>query len=98
VFGENNYRLSRVNDFLFEVVPDGYLLSVVNNDRPGVIGDVGTVLAKNKINISLFELSRNMPDGQAMSLFRVDSHVDDAALQALRDIDNIVSVRRIEVF
>jgi len=98
VFGENNYRLSRVNDFLFEVVPDGYLLSVVNNDRPGVIGDIGTLLAKHKINISQFELSRNMPGGQAMSLLRVDSHINDETLQALRAIDNIVSVRRIEVF
>jgi D-3-phosphoglycerate dehydrogenase / 2-oxoglutarate reductase len=97
VFGENNYRLSQVNDFSFEVIPDGVLLWVINNDRPGVIGDIGTILARGGINISQFELSRNMPGGQAMSLLRVDSSVDNAVLESLRAIPNVVSVRRIAI-
>lgn len=95
VFGEKNYRLSQVNDFTFEVIPEGILLWVINNDRPGVIRDIGGVLANNEINISQFELSRNMPGGQAMSLLRVDTPVDDTVLEALRSIRNVVSVRRI---
>ena len=97
VFGENNYRLSQVNDFSFEVIPDGVLLWVINNDRPGVIGDIGSTLARGGINISQFELSRNMPGGQAMSLLRVDSSVDNAVLESLRAIPNVVSVRRIAI-
>ncbi|MCH9045518.1 MAG: phosphoglycerate dehydrogenase [SAR324 cluster bacterium] len=97
VFGENNYRLSQVNDFNFEVIPDGHLLYVINIDRPGVIGDIGTTLARNEINISQFELSRNMPGGQAMSLLRVDTPVDNRVLEALRAIRNVVSVRRITI-
>ena len=97
VFGENNYRLSQVNDFAFEVIPDGVLLWVVNNDRPGVIGEIGTTLARGGINISQFELSRNMPGGQAMSLLRVDSAVGNPVLEALRAIPNVVSVRRIAI-
>ena len=95
VFGENNYRLSQVNEFAFEVIPDGILLWVINKDRPGVIGDIGTILSQNNINISQFELSRNMPGGQAMSLLRVDTPVEDSVLEALRGIPNVVSVRRI---
>jgi D-3-phosphoglycerate dehydrogenase len=97
VFGENNYRLSQVNDFTFEVVPDGVLLWVINNDRPGVIGDIGTTLARAGVNINQFELSRNMPGGQAMCLLRVDSAVEDTVLEALRAIPNVVSVRRIAI-
>ena len=97
VFGENNYRLSLVNDFTFEVIPDGHLLYVINNDRPGVIGDIGTTLAKNNVNISQFELSRNMPGGQAMSLLRVDTSISDHVLGLLRAIHNVVSVRRISI-
>jgi len=97
VFGENNYRLSLINDFTFEVIPDGHLLYVINDDRPGVIGDVGTLLAKNKINISQFELSRNMPGGQAMSLMRVDAPIENSVLKALRDLPNVVTVRRIDI-
>lgn len=97
VLGENNYRLSQVNEFAFEVIPDGNLLWVINIDRPGVIGDIGTILAKNEINISQFELSRNMPGGQAMSLLRVDSVVDKVVMEALRNIPNVVSVRQIHI-
>ena len=97
VFGVNNYRLSQVNEFNFEVIPEGHLLSMINIDRPGVIGDLGTLLAKNGVNISQFELSRNMPGGKAMSLVRVDTPVDKPVLDALRAIRNMVSVRTIQV-
>ena len=97
VIGQNNYRLSQVNEFTFEVIPSGILLWVINNDRPGVIGDIGTTLARAEVNISQFELSRNMPGGQAMSLLRVDTPVADSVLEELRAIPNVVSVRRINV-
>jgi len=95
VFGENNYRLSLVNEWAFEVIPSGELLSILNVDRPGVIGQVGTLLAGHGINISQFELSRNMPGGQAMSLIRVDQRVDGTVLDALRGLPNVLSARRI---
>jgi D-3-phosphoglycerate dehydrogenase len=97
VFGENNYRLSHVNEFLFEVVPDGYLLSLINMDRPGVIGQMGTILANHGVNISQFELSRNMPGGQAMSLIRIDSPVAQQAIDELAALDNVISVKRITI-
>ncbi|HUJ73247.1 MAG TPA: phosphoglycerate dehydrogenase, partial [bacterium] len=95
VFGENNTRISQVNDFNFEVVPEGHLLSMVNRDRPGVIGQVGTLLGAHGINISQFELSRNMPGGKAMSLIRVDSPVPRPVLDALQAIPNMLQVRNI---
>ncbi len=95
VLGENNYRLSLVNGFSFEVIPDGHLLSLVNSDRPGVIGQVGTLLGNRGINISQFELSRNMPGGQAMALIRIDTPADKEVLEGLRAIENIISVRNI---
>ncbi|MCZ6533044.1 MAG: phosphoglycerate dehydrogenase [SAR324 cluster bacterium] len=97
VFGENNYRLSHVNEFLFEVVPDGELISLINVDRPGVIGQVGTILANHGINISQFELSRNMPGGQAMSLIRIDSPAGQAMMDELKALDNIITVKRIRI-
>ena len=97
VFGENNYRLSHLNGFAFEIVPDGELLSMVNNDRPGVIGQVGTLLASHGINISQFELSRTAPGGQAMALIRIDTPADSEVLEAMRALDNVITVRRITI-
>jgi D-3-phosphoglycerate dehydrogenase len=97
VFGEGNYRLSLINRFAFEVVPDGHILMMVNRDRPGVIGRVGTILGDHGVNISEFELSRNRRGGEAMALIRVDEAVDKAVLDELRALPFIVSLRRIEI-
>jgi D-3-phosphoglycerate dehydrogenase len=82
-----------VNDFYFEMEPEGTLLLVENHDRPGVIGDVGQFLASRGVNIDKFELSRNKRGGMAMSLIRLDSPLPDADLQDMRMIKNIVAVR-----
>ena len=95
VFGQENYRLSTVNEFVFEVIPEGNLLYIVNEDRPGVIGDIGSLLGLQRVNISQFELSRNMPGGKAMSLIRTDTPIAEDLLEQLRTIPNIVQVRRI---
>lgn len=97
VFGEGNYRLSLVNSFTFEVVPDGHILTMVNRDQPGVIGKVGTILGEHGVNISEFELSRNRRGGEAMAVIRVDEAVDKAVLDQLRALPFIVSLRRIEI-
>ncbi|MCX7959957.1 MAG: phosphoglycerate dehydrogenase [Burkholderiales bacterium] len=97
VFGEGNYRLSLIDRFAFEVVPDGHILMMVNRDQPGVIGRVGTILGEHGVNISEFELSRNRRGGEAMALIRVDEPVDNAVLDELRALPFIVALRRIEV-
>ncbi|MBI3992220.1 MAG: phosphoglycerate dehydrogenase [Candidatus Lambdaproteobacteria bacterium] len=97
VLGENNYRLSLVNSFTFEVIPDGFMLYIINNDRPGVIGAIGTLLGENRVNISQFELSRNMPGGQAMSIIRVDTRIEKDLLDKLNAVPNIVAVRSIQI-
>jgi D-3-phosphoglycerate dehydrogenase len=96
-FGESNIRICQVDEFKFEVIPDGHMLSMVNRDQPGVIGRVGTMLGSNSVNISQFELSRNMPGGKAMSIIRVDSPVPKPVVDQLRAISNMVSVRLIEL-
>lgn len=97
VFGEENYRLSLLNSFTFEVVPNGHLLAMVNRDQPGVIGRVGTILGNHGVNISEFELSRNRRGGEAMALIRVDEAVGKAVFDELRALPFIVLLRRIEI-
>ena len=97
VFGEDNYRLSLVNGFAFEVVPDGHLLTMVNVDQPGVIGKLGTILGDNGVNISQFELSRNRPGGEAMSVIRVDGPVDRTVLESLRSLPYVLSLHHIVI-
>ncbi len=45
-------RLVGIDDYALEVVPEGYMLVCVNYDRPGVVGQVGTLLGEAKVNIA----------------------------------------------
>ncbi|WP_397600743.1 phosphoglycerate dehydrogenase [Silvanigrella sp.] len=86
-------RLCSINDFLFEIEPNGDLIIMQNHDRPGVIGDVGSYLAKHNVNIAQFELSRNRRGGMAMSLIRIDGELESEVISGLRKLPNLISAR-----
>ena len=50
-----------------------YMLFLTNNDKPGVIGDVGTTLGKNDINIARMQFGREGEGGIAVSVVSIDS-------------------------
>jgi len=93
VFDEHYARISLIDDFYFEMEPEGSMLLVTNHDRPGVVGDVGHFLASRKINIDKFELSRNKRGGLAMALIRMDTPMGEADLKDMKAINNIVAVK-----
>jgi D-3-phosphoglycerate dehydrogenase len=95
LFGNEHPRLCLINDFLFEIEPDGEMLVLQNHDRPGVIGDVGSFLANNKINIAQFELSRNRRGGMAMSLIRIDETLDPELVVGMRKLPNVIGVKMV---
>jgi D-3-phosphoglycerate dehydrogenase len=91
VFDADTIRVTQINDFKLEALPEGYILLLHNQDVPGVVGRVGTLLGENKINIAGLELGREHVGGMALSLFHVDDPVPDAVLAALRTHPNVVS-------
>lgn len=88
-------RITLINEFEFESEPSGELLVVTNLDRPGVVGNIGMFLASLNVNIAQFDLSRNQTGGEAMSIIRIDSAVDDKDIARLEKIQNIIRVKRI---
>jgi D-3-phosphoglycerate dehydrogenase len=94
VFDASHIRISLINDFYFELEPSGTLIMVENDDRPGVIGDVGHYFAKNGINIDSFELSRNRKGGKAMALIKIDGDVESVDVTPMLSIKNVTAVRK----
>lgn len=89
VFDGEYPRISLVNDFYFEVDPQGHFIVMENNDKPGVIGAVGTLLSENNVNIDSFDLSRNKKGGKAMALIKVDTALSVPQKRALSKLDHI---------
>jgi len=97
VFGLDTVRLTRINGFRMEAVPEGYVLLLHNRDVPGVVGRVGTLLGENRINIAGLELGREFVGGMALSLFHVDEPVPDGVLAQLRTLPQVVSAELLEL-
>ena len=97
VFGREQFRLSYLNHFVFEVEPIGNILIVENQDSPGVIGHIGNVLSENKININQFELSRQKKGGSAMAVVLVDEEIPETVMFHLENHTLVNKVHKIFV-
>jgi len=95
LFGADDYRIVRVDGCNVEAIPNGHLLVLFNEDRPGIIGFIGQVLGEAKINIAGMNLTRQAIDSQAVSLINVDSCIPDAILEKLRAHPHIVAANQI---
>jgi len=95
VFGRREPRIVRVNDFDIEAVPAGHLIAIHNQDIPGVVGRVGTLLGAAGVNIARIHLSRERERKQAFSLINVDSAPDGALLEELGKIHGVLAVKHI---
>jgi len=90
-------RILGLNDIDIEAPLRGIILFIRNQDVPGVIGKVGTILGDRKINIATFTLGRNPQTQQAIGLVNVDNQVPDEVLQEIRAIPAVRTARVVEV-
>jgi D-3-phosphoglycerate dehydrogenase len=97
IFGQHVIRLVRINDFYLDASPEGFILMLHNRDVPGVVGAVGTLLGKAKINIARLELGREKIGGMAISLIHVDDSIPDPVLQELRKVPDIISAQLVRL-
>lgn len=93
VFDEKYPRISLIDDFYFEVEPSGCFIVSQNDDKPGVVGEIGRFFGENNINIDSFDLSRNQKGGKAMALVKVDTIPTHEQLVKMSKIKNMISTK-----
>src|SRR5207237_9610612 len=69
----DNPRIVRLFSQPTEIVPSGVVLMLSNKDRPGIVGYLGTLMSKYKVNIASMSLSRDTAGGQALTVLNLDS-------------------------
>ena len=85
-------RLLAVDDIDVEAPLETNLIFMRNQDVPGVIGRVGTILGKHQINIANFSLGRRERGAgarEAIAVVHVDGRVPEAVLEELRKIEAV---------
>lgn len=97
LFSESQPRIVSVDQFRVEFKPVGQLLHIINEDVPGVVGKVGTILAEAGVNIAEYNLARNASGGMAMSIVTIDTPLDVRVLDALRFFKAIKDVKQVRL-
>jgi D-3-phosphoglycerate dehydrogenase len=84
VFSNGVPRLIQIKGIDMESHFTPHMLYVTNEDKPGFIGRLGTLLGDAQVNIASFNLGRTGPGGDAIALVEVDGPVPETVLAALR--------------
>ncbi|HBG47027.1 MAG TPA: phosphoglycerate dehydrogenase [Deltaproteobacteria bacterium] len=97
LFGKKEPRIVRIDKFLLDAVPEGYLILLQNEDKPGVIGNVGTLLAANNINVARLHLGRSAAGGEAVSVWSVDTPPAKGLIERILKLPHMISANVIEL-
>jgi len=68
IFGKKEARVVRINTFRLEMIPQGHLALIQNIDKPGSIGQIGTILGEHNININRMQVGQE-EDGDHNIIF-----------------------------
>ena len=97
LLGKKQPRLIRVNKIYLEAELTGQMVFMYTNDKPGVIASIGNVFAKNSINIGGMHFGRENVGGLAITLLDVDKEVEDSVATELESLQNVLSVKKIDL-
>ena len=97
VFHGEQPRLVRIDDFMLEAIPEGSTLFIQNQDQPGVVGAVGTVLGEGGINISRMQLALIPERSLAAMLVNIDRAPDEAVMKQLHNLPHLISAQLVEL-
>lgn len=90
-------RIVEIDGYEIDATPIGAMLITQHRDVPGMIGQVGTLLGRQNVNISTMQVSRNAIGGDAIMVLAIDRPADETTIAALRTIPGINSVRSLGV-
>jgi len=96
LFGDHQPRIVQINDMAVEAELAPHMLYLNNEDKPGLIGTVGTLLGDAGVNIATFHLGRSKAGGDALALIEVDEAVDDETLEKLMAVDLVKQAKALD--
>lgn len=90
-------RIVKIDDYSMDVIPEGHLLLVHHQDKPGMIGRVGNLLAKNDVNIATMQVGRERIGGKAIMMLTIDRPLTKEELDEIRALDGFDRVTAVDL-
>jgi D-3-phosphoglycerate dehydrogenase len=84
IIGRNDPRIVQIDDFRLELVPEGHILLIYNDDKPGAIGRIGTILGSHDINIGRMQVGQDLAGQSNIVFCQTDTPVPPDVVEELR--------------
>jgi D-3-phosphoglycerate dehydrogenase len=93
LLGHDMARLVQLGDYRLEAYLDGFLMIFTHRDVPGIIGHVGTIFGKHRVNIAQMSVGRagHSPGGEAIGVLNLDNMPPAEALQDVLALSDVLS-------
>jgi D-3-phosphoglycerate dehydrogenase len=90
-------RIVRLRDYSMDFAPDEHMLLLNYTDRPGMIGQIGTIMGAHGINIASMNLGRQEKKGEAMVILSLDSAVPCEVVEEMKAAIEATYIRAIHM-
>jgi D-3-phosphoglycerate dehydrogenase len=92
LFGNQFLRLVQLGPYHLDAYMDGVMMIFTHSDVPGLIGFIGTIFGKHKVNIAQMTVGRQAPGGEAIAVLNLDSPPPEEALREVQKDHRISSI------
>ena len=89
VLGEQEMRITDIDDFPINVAPTRYMLLTLHRDMPGIIGHIGSLLGSFNVNIASMQVGRKMVRGDAVMALSLDDPLPEGVLTEITKVEGI---------
>jgi D-3-phosphoglycerate dehydrogenase len=95
VYGTKAPRIVEIKGITLEAEVTPHMLYITNEDKPGFIGRLGTLLGQLAINIANFNLGRVEQGKDAIALLSIDSELTDGELTQIEELEGVKQAKRL---
>jgi D-3-phosphoglycerate dehydrogenase len=88
-------RIVQIDQYPVDIAPEGTMLLISHNDKPGIIGRVGTLLGNNQVNIASMQVGRKVIGGSAIMVLTIDKEAPSEVLKELSQLADLLNVKAI---
>jgi D-3-phosphoglycerate dehydrogenase / 2-oxoglutarate reductase len=89
LLGDNEIRITSLNDFPINVPPNRYMLFTLHRDMPGIIGRIGSLLGSFNVNIASMQVGRKIVRGDAVMVLSIDDPLPEDILAEIKKVAGI---------
>lgn len=97
LFSKNDPRICSIDGMRVDAKPEGWMLVCRNEDKPLIIGRVGTIIGEAGVNIANLMLGRDGLGGHALTVLNLDAPLEDKVMERIHGVPHVTEARLVQL-